>query len=86
MQSALEQIFGFYARFLDFFPESLRPYVSILVGVCIVVAIFQVIRREFVWLIVLVVLLPASVPILKELLTVLLQFLRYLFGMDNTTT
>ena len=85
MQDALTQIFTFYNKFLEVIPEPFRPLVSIIVGLCIIVAIFQVIRREFVWLIVLVILLPASVPILKELLAVLLQFLKYLFGIDNTT-
>lgn len=76
----LQQI---YNNFLVVFPEALRPYVSLAVGVFLVVAIVQVLRKEFIWLIVLIILLPASVPILKGVATTLLAFLKYLFGVDT---
>ena len=74
---SLQQI---YDSFLVAFPEPLRPYISLAVGVCLVVAIVQVLRKEFIWLIVLIILLPESVPILKGVATTLLAFLQYLFG------
>ncbi len=80
MEVFLTDLFSFYDRFLSLFPQGVHSFISFAVGVLILYAIFQILKREFIWLIVLVVLLPASVPILKQLGSVLLSLLRYVFG------
>lgn len=69
-----------YTSFVSAFPSFLQPYVSILVGVFLVVTVVQIIRRQFVWLIALVVLLPSSLQILRSVGDVLASVLRYLFA------
>ena len=76
----LTQIQDIYNRFLAFFPAQFHPYVSLILGIVLVISIIQVLRKEFVWLIILVVLLPASVPILKGIAEVIVSALKYLFG------
>lgn len=77
---ALEQL---YRSFLDYFPSFLQPIVSLGLAVLLVYSIFQSLRRNFIFLIVLVVMLPASLPILKDVLEVLIKVVKYLLGMGE---
>ncbi len=70
-----------FTSFVSAFPHFLQPYVAILVGVFLVFTLVQIIRRQFVWLIALVILLPSSVAILRSVGEALAGMLRYLFSM-----
>jgi hypothetical protein len=63
----MDQIYSIYNQFLSYFPENLHGIVSLALAAVIAVGIIKVIKREFVYIILLVVLLPASVPILKNI-------------------
>ncbi len=76
----LEEI---YQNFLNYFPGFLQPVVSVGLAVLLVYAVFQSLRRNFIFLIILVVLLPASLPILKDVSEVLIQVVKYLLGMGK---
>lgn len=76
----LTQIQDIYNKFLGYFPAEFHPYISLILGVVLFISIVQVLRKEFIWLIFLVVLLPASVPILKGIAEVIIDVLKYLFG------
>ncbi|OGE88068.1 MAG: hypothetical protein A3J07_01680 [Candidatus Doudnabacteria bacterium RIFCSPLOWO2_02_FULL_49_13] len=74
----MDQIVSIYNQFLSYFPENLHGIVSLALAVCLAIGIFKVIKREFIYIIVLIVLLPASVPILKniwESLSTIIKFL-----------
>jgi hypothetical protein len=62
----MNEIQNLYLQFLGNFPVSLRPIISIGLAVLIIYSIFKVLKKDFIFLIALVVLLPASVPILKN--------------------
>ncbi len=68
-----------FTKFVSVFPQFLQPYVSVLVGVFLVITVIQIIRRQFVWLIALVILLPSSLAILRSVGNVLADVLRFLF-------
>ena len=70
-----------YNQFLGFFPSFLHPVISIIVVIFLVYSIVQAIKSNFIWLIVLVVLLPASIPILKNVFNILIGFIKYVLGM-----
>ncbi len=72
---------GLYNQFLGFFPSFLHPVISIVVVIFLVYSIVQAIKSNFIWLIVLVVLLPASIPILKQVFGILIGFIKYILGM-----
>jgi hypothetical protein len=65
---AIEEL---YIIFLSYFPVWFQPVISIVLAVILVVSAFQVVKRNFIFLIALVVLLPASIPILSRVLDTL---------------
>lgn len=77
----MQQIQELYTQFLSIFPASLHPFISIALAIFLVYSIIQVIRKDFIYLIALIVLLPASIPIIKNVAEVLLQFIKYLLHM-----
>lgn len=68
-----------YQQFLNIFPQFLRPIISVALALFIVYSVFQVLKKNFIFLIVLVVLLPASVPILSNVAEIIVNILKYLF-------
>lgn len=78
----METLQDLYNQFLGFFPNFLHPFVSIAVVIFLVYSIVQALKRNFIWLIILVLLLPASIPILKGVIEVLIGFIKYLLGMN----
>lgn len=76
----MQYITDLYQQFLNFFPNWLHPFISIAVVIFLVYSIVQALKRNFIFLIVLVVLLPASIPILKNVVDVLVGFIKYLVG------
>lgn len=69
-----------YQQFLSIFPPSLHPFISIALAVFLIYSLIQVLRKDFIYLIILIVLLPASIPILKDVAETLLQFIKYLLN------
>jgi len=74
----MNEIQNLYIEFLANFPENLRPIISIGLAVLLAYAIFKVIKKDFIYLIALVVLLPASVPILKSVWQGAVAFIKFL--------
>jgi len=63
----MDQIFSIYNQFLNYFPSNFHGIVSLALAVLIIIGVFKVIKKDFIYLILLVVLLPASIPILKSI-------------------
>jgi hypothetical protein len=63
----MDQIISIYGQFLSFFPSSIHGVVSLVLAILIIYSIFKVLKHNFIYLILLVILLPASQPILKNL-------------------
>ena len=76
----MQQIQSLYLQFLTNFPVGIRPIVSILLVILIAYSIFKVIKRDFIFLIVLIILLPGSVPILKSIWDGLVAFIKFLLN------
>lgn len=76
----MSEIQSLYIQFLSNFPETLRPFISIGLAVLLVYAIFKVIKKDFIYLIALVILLPASVPILKNVWQGIVMFIKFLLN------
>ena len=74
----MNEIQNLYLDFLLNFPENLRPIISIGLAVLLVYAIFKVIKKDFVYIIALIVLLPASIPILKSVWVGVVSFIKFL--------
>ncbi len=69
-----------YSSFLSYFPNFLHPVISIIVVIFLVYSIVQALKRNFIFLIIIVILLPASIPILKQVVDILVNVIKFLLG------
>jgi hypothetical protein len=76
----MDYLQNLYNSFLSHFPGFLHPIISLLLVALLVYSIFQALKRNFIFIIILIVLLPASVPILKSVWEGLLAVIKLLLG------
>lgn len=76
----MEQIQKLYLEFLANFPSTLRPIISIGLAVLLVYSIIKVLKKDFLYIIGLVVLLPASKPILQSVWQGVVDFVKFLLN------
>jgi hypothetical protein len=69
-----------YLSLINGLPEGWRGVVSIALAVLIIYAVFKVIKKQFIFLILLVLLLPGSIPILKAAWDSLAAAVKFLVG------
>jgi hypothetical protein len=50
----MDQIFSIYNQFLSYFPQNIHGLVSLALAVLIVIGIFKVIKKDFIYIILLV--------------------------------
>lgn len=74
----METFTEIYNSFLAYFPNWLHPFISVALAILLIYSIFQALKRNFIFLIILVILLPASIPILKNVLDSLIALIKYL--------
>jgi hypothetical protein len=77
---SIAEIQSLYLQFLSNFPVNLRPLISIGLAVLIVYSIFKVIKKDWIFLIALVILLPASQPILQSVWQGIVAFIKFLLN------
>ena len=69
-----------FEKFLSIFPGFLHPVISIALAILLIYSVIQVIKKQFIWIILLVILLPASIPIFNHVIGFLISVLKYLLG------
>lgn len=74
----LDQLISLYSQFLSLFPPELHFWVSLIIFVVLVFWLLDLVKRSLLWLVLLIILLPASIPILRQILEGILSFLRFL--------
>jgi len=74
----MDTIYGIFAQFLGYFPEKFHGVISIFLAVLIAVGIYKVIKRQLAYLVLLIILLPASGPILKNVWEQVVEVLKFL--------
>lgn len=74
----MNQILDLYNQFINVFPHGWQWAVSVTLAVLLALAIYKVVKRHFVYIILLIVLLPASVPIFKNIWENALELLKFL--------
>ncbi|MFZ2523176.1 MAG: hypothetical protein WAW92_02205 [Minisyncoccia bacterium] len=77
---SLQRAQDIYTQFLNNFPIQYQPVVSVIIGVFIVYVVYRIIKRDFIFIVLLVVLVPASIPVLKSVWLGLVTLLKYLFN------
>ncbi len=76
----MQEIQKIYLQFLGNFPVNFHPIISVGLAVLIIYSIFKVIKKDFIFLIVLVILLPASAPILKNIWQGIVMLVKFLLN------
>ncbi len=73
----MQTIQDLYFQFLSFFPPAIHPLISVALAALLVYAIVQVLKKDWIYIIVLIILLPASIPILKNLGQGMLDLIKF---------
>ena len=61
------KIFDWYSKVFNFIPEKLRIILAIVIVAILVISIFKFLRKNFIWIIVIILLLPFTWPALKQI-------------------
>jgi len=77
---SLTDIQNLYLEFLKNFPVGLQSIISIGLAVLIIYSIFKVIKKDWIFLIALIILLPASKPILISVWQGVVVFIKFLLN------
>lgn len=72
-----------YIQFLANFPVGLQPIVSGVLGAIIIYTVFRIIKRDFIFILALVILVPTSIPVLKSIWAGLVTVIKYLFNLAS---
>jgi len=73
-----DQIISIYNQFISIFPASIQWIISLVIFIVVVKWTIDLVKQNIIWLILLIILLPASIPILRSVFDGLLTFLGYL--------
>ena len=76
----MSEIYTAYNQILSYFPMPLHGLVSLALALLLIYAVYKVVKSDFIFIILLVVLLPASVQIFNNIWTSLVSFIVYLLG------
>jgi hypothetical protein len=76
----MAMLFQAYDVFISNFPAQYQSLISLGLLAVIVIAIFQLIRKSLLWLFLLVLFVPASIPILSKIGQGIIEFLKYIVG------
>lgn len=76
----MNQIQNLYLEFLNNFPVNLRPVISIALAVFLIYSIFKVVKKDFIFIIALIILLPASKPMLQNIWDGVAAFIKFLLN------
>lgn len=74
----MEFLFQAYDVFINNFPSQYHWIISLGLLAIIVIGLFQLIRKSLLWLFLLILFVPAVIPILSEIGQSVLQFLQYI--------
>lgn len=78
----LARVQDLYVQFLNNFPVSFQPVVSVAVGLFIIYVIYRIIKRDFIFIVLLVILVPTSLPVLKSVWSGLVSVIKFLFNLN----
>ena len=68
-----------YIQFLNNFPVGIQPVVSLILAILIIYTVFRIIKRDFIFIIALAILVPTSIPVMKSVWSGIVEVVKYLF-------
>ncbi len=76
----MQKVFDYYDLFLNKFPHQYHTLISIAILTLFIVLLYNLLKRNFIWILLLVILVPASIPIVSKIYSGILEIIRYLAG------
>ena len=73
-------LYTVYNQILGYFPVQTHGLISLILALLLIYGIFKVIKAEFIYIILVVILLPASVPIFDNIWHSFSDFVVYLLA------
>jgi len=70
----MNQLFQLYDKFLSLFPDAWHTWVSLGLLIIMVMLVWRYLKVGIIGIILLVLFVPASVPILRQIATALFEF------------
>lgn len=67
----MQNIIDFYNRGLNMIPPQYRTILAVIVLVILVISIIRFLKRNLVWLVIFILLLPAAYPAIKQIGSIL---------------
>jgi len=74
----MEQFFAWYDKLVAVFNPSYQWLISLVLIIIIIAILWRLIKKTYLFLILLIILVPASLPILRNFFLGLLEFIRQL--------
>lgn len=72
----MNEIINLWNQFINLFPIGIRSLIALGIFIGLVVLILDLIKRNFLWIILLVIFIPASIPIFKTIVDGIFYLLR----------
>ncbi len=69
-----------YNQFLALFPAGTHPVVNVILAILLIYAIIKVVQKDFIYIILLIILLPASIPILSNIWNSIVNIVTFLLS------
>ncbi len=76
----MDLLFHAYDIFISNFPKAYQGLISVGILAVIVIGLYHLIRKSLLWLVLLLIFVPASIPIISRIGTGLLEFLKYILS------
>ncbi len=74
----MNQVYEIYHHFINIFPHGTQWAVSLALAALLVYAIYKTLKKNFIFIILLIILLPASVPILRDVWENVITLVKFL--------
>lgn len=68
-----------YIQFLNYFPANFQPAVSVVVAILIIYTIYRIIKRDFIFILALAILVPTSIPVMKSVWQGIVSVIKFIW-------
>lgn len=75
--NGMQQLINLYDQFLHFFPDQWHPWISVAVVIAMIIAILRFWKIGAIGIILLILFVPASIPVLKNILDFIFSFAKH---------
>ena len=73
----MDALFKAYDVFISNFPAQYQGLISLGLLAVIIISLYQLVRKSLLWLVLLIIFVPASIPILAKIGQAIVGFLKY---------